>query len=124
LGEITLTIREPVNDKEVVKQYKKLRKIVWGDHRNRKPINERDAELVKALTDWTRGYLKPSDPLRWPEIKTTWNRKYPKWAFDHWRNLGNAFRNAYAKIYPGIKWRGLDPHGIKKHIVKYRNLKK
>lgn len=124
LGEITLTIREPVNDKEVVKQYKKLRKIVWGDHRNRKSINERDAELVKAVIDWRRGYLKPSDPLRWPEIKTTWNRKYPKWRFDHWRYLEKAFRDAYAKIYPGIKWRGLDPHGIKKQIMKYRNLKK
>jgi len=107
IGEITITIRGPVKDDEIVSLYRKLRKIVWGKERNRKSISVRNAELVKHVTNWARGISKEADPKTWDDMMRQWNMLFPNWTFDYWQGFRRAFITAFEQIYPNRKWKGL-----------------
>lgn len=119
IGEITITIREPVHDGDVLKAYRLLRKVVWGKKYNPKELNKRDATLVKCVIEWTRGRREESYPEQnWQEMMKDWDRKYPDWAFGStdgsWKTFHKSFMDAYKRIYPNRKGYRLDPYKNKK----------
>lgn len=110
LGEITITIREPVPEEQITHLYRILRRNVWGRFQNSKSINERDIKIVDFVEGYTRGIIVEGNPRSWSQLLVEWNRNYPDWNFSYEDAFRMAFKRAFAKVYPGVDWDGLYGH--------------
>lgn len=99
---IELTIRGPVSVKDVENFYREMRTKYWGIQRDIKLLSNRDAELVRFVTN----RFDPDDP-QWASHMAEWNVAYPEWRYDYWRHFRIAYLRAYEKVYPRINFRSL-----------------
>ena len=104
-GKIEIIIREPISDEDLIKVYRKMRKVLWGKERDPRPPSEKDCVLVKFV----RNNLDAEKP-KWGELMKDWNSQYPHWAFEFWQSFRMAYLRADDKIFPGVN---LGPLNIK-----------
>jgi hypothetical protein len=99
IGAITITIREPVSDDELLGTYHTARRKVWRNMRSPRPPTRRDAELLKFHLDME---LRKEYPERgkWRWLMERWNAIHPVWEILNWQEFRTAIRRAYPKAYP------------------------
>jgi len=98
-GKVVITIRGPVSDDDLLRFYRKLRQQMWDDLKAYKPLKERDAELVRFISE----RLDPDNP-QWQKLTNEWDQIHPQWQFDYADKLRVTFWRAWRKVYPGVKF--------------------
>jgi hypothetical protein len=101
--ELTLKIREPISDEELLGLFRPLRMYIWKMDRGPKKITEKDDALVEFITpklDTNHG-VKP----HWEPIMKDWNKKckseykHPEWQFANSNSIRMAYRRVKNKIH-------------------------
>ena len=119
IGEITITIREPIHDREILEAYRLMREKVWGRKRNPRKLKKKDATLVKFVIERTRNkHEEPIPEQIWQQMMKDWDREYPDWAFGSknsgWKSFHKRFMDVYKRLFPNRKGYLVEPYKKKK----------